>query len=358
MTVTSGFFDSVSGDRTYNAQQMSSIFDGIILDGVFSNVDNGLEVVENSGMNIYVQSGRAWFESTWTYNDSNYGITVPTAHALLPRIDVVYLEVNKGTGVRANSLGILQGTPASSPSPPTWTNTSTVFKYGLAEVYVGAGVTSISQSNITSLIGSTGTPWVKGPLINIVTDNSTLILDSGVLKVKDEGITVAKIANKVRSLFAPASLFVGSWGYLSAGYAFLDSAQYKGPYVKFTETTTSTIYGAIGIPKDIVSGTVMNVDLLWFAESNPGNARFDISFKVLYDGVNLTSGFPYSFSKTCSAAVKERVYQVPFGTTPAITLTYPAYIAFEVVRWPAHTGDNLSGSANVLGINFEYTADS
>ena len=34
MAVTSGFFNSVNHDRLYDAEQLSSIFDGIIIDGV------------------------------------------------------------------------------------------------------------------------------------------------------------------------------------------------------------------------------------------------------------------------------------------------------------------------------------
>lgn len=34
MAITCGFFDSVSGDRTYDADQMSTYFEGLISDGV------------------------------------------------------------------------------------------------------------------------------------------------------------------------------------------------------------------------------------------------------------------------------------------------------------------------------------
>ena len=34
MSLTSGFFDSLNGDRKYNTLQLSSIFDGIISEGV------------------------------------------------------------------------------------------------------------------------------------------------------------------------------------------------------------------------------------------------------------------------------------------------------------------------------------
>ncbi|NHJ86004.1 MAG: hypothetical protein FK734_11120 [Asgard group archaeon] len=170
MTVSFGFYNSVTGDRTYNAIQMSSIFDGIIQDGVLETVGNALMVIENTGMGIYVQSGRAWFNHTWTYNDANLSLTVPTAHATLPRIDLVILEVDGNTGVRANDIKILQGTAASTPVEPTLTQTDPKYQYPLAAIYVAAGVTSIVQANITNKIGTSECPFVTGPLEGMSAD--------------------------------------------------------------------------------------------------------------------------------------------------------------------------------------------
>ena len=38
MSVTSGFYNGLSHDRKYNAVQMSSLFDGIINDGIFQSI--------------------------------------------------------------------------------------------------------------------------------------------------------------------------------------------------------------------------------------------------------------------------------------------------------------------------------
>jgi hypothetical protein len=163
MTVTYGFYDSISSDRLYNAKQMGSIFDGLILDGVYSGYGDKLVVIEDdpTSMDVLVGSGRAWFDHTWTYNDAALSKTIPTADATLNRIDIIYLEVNENVGVRANSINILVGTPASSPSPPILTNTSTIHQYALAHVYVGAAVTEIVQANITTMIGTEDTPFVE-----------------------------------------------------------------------------------------------------------------------------------------------------------------------------------------------------
>lgn len=168
MTLTYGFYNSVSNDRQYDALQLSRIFDGIITDGVYAAIGNYLTVSAAGGMQVNVGTGRAWFNHTWSYNDAPVGITVPTAHATLNRIDVVYLEVNEDIAVRANKFDIVSGTPATTPVAPTLTNTTTVHQYPLAHIYVGANVSSILQGNITNKVGlgndQGGTPFVTGPL--------------------------------------------------------------------------------------------------------------------------------------------------------------------------------------------------
>ena len=44
MSVTYGFYNSINGDRKYNALEMSSIFDGIIVDGVYMSIGDALNV--------------------------------------------------------------------------------------------------------------------------------------------------------------------------------------------------------------------------------------------------------------------------------------------------------------------------
>lgn len=163
MTVTFGFFNSVSSDRVYDATDFGELFDGVIEEGVFASIGNGLLVAQNTGMNVQVGIGRAWFDKTWTYNDAALVLAISAAHGSLNRVDVVYIEVNETT--RTNSFAVLTGTPATTPTAPTLTNTSTVHQYPLAHVYVAAAVTSISNADITNKIGiDPATPWVTGPL--------------------------------------------------------------------------------------------------------------------------------------------------------------------------------------------------
>lgn len=164
MSLTFGFFDSVNGDRKYNAQQMSAIFDGIINDGVFDSVGEIFAVSPVSGMNIKVGTGRAWFDHTWTYNDTDYPLTVSAAESALTRIDAIVLEVDNDTAARANTLKIVNGVPALLPERPMLTSTDTCHQHALAYVTVPAGTETITKSMIESTVGTEETPFVTGIL--------------------------------------------------------------------------------------------------------------------------------------------------------------------------------------------------
>ena len=162
MSLTYGFYDSLNGDRKYNARQLASIFDGVISDGVFATYGGHFLVSAVSGMSIKVASGRAWLNHTWTLNDVDYPLTVDTAEVVTNRIDTVIIEVDESQDKRQNQIKILKGSDADTPSAPTLTNNSTLHQYALADIYVGAGVTEITTANITNRIGTGTLPWVTG----------------------------------------------------------------------------------------------------------------------------------------------------------------------------------------------------
>lgn len=164
MSVTSGFFNSLNGDRRYNAEQMSSIFDGIINDGVFANIGTALGVKASTGNTITVGIGRAWFNSTWLLNDSILPLTAEVPEILLNRIDAVVIEINRSDAVREGNIKIIKGTPSSNPNRPTMVSTSDIHQYPLAYIYRAAGSSSITQANITNMIGTESCPYITAIL--------------------------------------------------------------------------------------------------------------------------------------------------------------------------------------------------
>ena len=170
MSVSSGFFNSLNGDRKYNAAQMSAIFDGLIIDGVFASIGTAFAVKAAGGLTVNVGIGKAWFDHTWTVNDSILPMTAPEAEVLLDRIDAVVLEVNRTESVRENTIKFIKGNPSSAPSRPTLTNEGNVHQYPLCYIYRKYGTAVINQADITPMVGTESTPFVTGILQTISLD--------------------------------------------------------------------------------------------------------------------------------------------------------------------------------------------
>jgi hypothetical protein len=180
MAITSGFFDSVNGDRRYTAQQFGSLFTGIISDGVFSGVGGGLKVEARSSQ-VYINSGRAWCRGTWIDNDAYASLSVPAnTHPNYSRYDAVVLTFDSSSSVRRNTIDYVSGTAAATPQKPSMKNDSLTKQMPLCYIFRPANSTTITQSNIESTIGTSACPYITGPLKTIdVTDvvrdaNSTI----------------------------------------------------------------------------------------------------------------------------------------------------------------------------------------
>ena len=163
MAISSGFFNSVGGDRKYDAVQFGAVFSTFISDGVFRDNGGQLAITPGPASNVYVDTGWAWFQGVWVRNDAKYLLALPAA-TTSPRYDAVVLKVDKSDGVRASSIIYVSGTAASTPAKPTFTNTATVFYYPLAYVLRPANSTTIVSGNIELSTGTTATPWATNRL--------------------------------------------------------------------------------------------------------------------------------------------------------------------------------------------------
>ena len=171
MAFTYGFYNSMNGDRKYNAEQMSAIFDGLIHDGVFHSQGEIFGVIPGDGMQVVVKSGRAWFNHTWNYNDGGYPVNIAPADVALDRIDAVILEVGRGEAERKNRMRVITGTPATSPAKPLLVKGSNeVYQWPLAYVTVPAAAGVLTASNIQQVVGTAECPFVTGILASVNID--------------------------------------------------------------------------------------------------------------------------------------------------------------------------------------------
>jgi len=124
--------------------------------GIINSTD--LQITQNSptGMSVLAAAGWAAILGTtqsnmgvyMSYNDASTALTITTANASNPRIDLVCITVQDAyyTGsLNTVTFNVVAGTPAGSPVAPATPANSIV----LARVAVGAGVTTISNANIT-----------------------------------------------------------------------------------------------------------------------------------------------------------------------------------------------------------------
>lgn len=172
MAVTYGFFNSVNGDRTYDADQMSEYFDGLVSNGVYEGVGGALQVLAGTGMTVEVQSGRGLINCKWLNNNSVLTLNLTPANAILNRYTAIVLRLDIVN--RLMTITTKDGENASSPIKPTMRNDASMVELCLAYVYVGAGVSSISQSNIEDMRGSSLCSWVTGLIEQV--DTSQLFL--------------------------------------------------------------------------------------------------------------------------------------------------------------------------------------
>ena len=170
MSVTYGFYNSLNGDRKYDATQLSSLFDGLIIDGIFASIGTCFVVKADTGIIVNVGIGKAWFNKTWTLNDAILPMEAPISEILLDRIDALVIEVDTSEAVRANSIKFIKGTPSSSPVNPTLASRTTLNQYPLCYIYRPAGSTEITQAQITNMVGSEATPFITGILQTINLD--------------------------------------------------------------------------------------------------------------------------------------------------------------------------------------------
>ena len=237
MSLTYGFYNSLNHDRKYDARQIGMLFDGLITDGVYRSIGRAFAVSVNSGMILNVAQGRAWFDHTWTLNDTIMTVTLPEAHSVYTKIVAVIIRVDKAN--RVNSIVCKEGTAGSEPKKPTMDKTANLSEYPLAYVTIDPGVTEIRPGKIEQVIGSSECPFVTGVIQGVSIDmlihnwkdefdilfaqmdRQITQLVSGTLV--DKSVTFAKLANdavrlRFQNVVVNANAWVGDTTYTNYPY--------------------------------------------------------------------------------------------------------------------------------------------
>lgn len=166
MALSFGFYNSYDGDRKYNAEQISSMFDGLIQDGIFEEIGEKFAVVPANGLQVWVKTGKAWFDKTWLVNDHWYPLTLPDADLTRNRIDAIVIQTDHSNNIdgRKTTIQVIEGNPALRPQKPQLISTDLIKQHPLAYITVNAGVTDLSSIDIELRTGFSDCPWITGLL--------------------------------------------------------------------------------------------------------------------------------------------------------------------------------------------------
>ena len=148
MAENSSFFNSVSGDRKYKAEDWASYFGTLIGNGVFPNPATNLQVVPGaSGLTVTVHAGKAWINGYYYNNTDDLTLTLPTPDGSKKRIDRIVVRWSLSD--RKISAQVKSGTAATNPSASVLQRDSDVYELAIADVLVGVAATSITSASIT-----------------------------------------------------------------------------------------------------------------------------------------------------------------------------------------------------------------
>lgn len=164
MAVKYGFYDAINKDRVYSASDMTSIFEGVICDGIFRHVGKAFAIGQQSALTFQVKSGRAWLAYSWVVNTGTLTLTLPNNSIVL-----VGIEVNRGD--RINSIKYVTVADdtvtnptgyATHPDSPTKAeniviNESAKYFYPLYRVFTQNN----AITKVDDLRGSSACPWAR-----------------------------------------------------------------------------------------------------------------------------------------------------------------------------------------------------
>jgi microcystin-dependent protein len=151
MTETSGYLAAADETNVYTQNQLAAVArdirtNGLVWDGTYNEFL--VEQQASPDMTVKVDTGEAWIQGYFYRSTASQNVTISTADATFPRIDLVVLR-NNITGSRKIDATVITGTPASSPVAPDYSRTDDVWDLVLAEIAVAAGATTVVTANIT-----------------------------------------------------------------------------------------------------------------------------------------------------------------------------------------------------------------
>jgi hypothetical protein len=171
MAKRNGFFDAqgTPPDRQYTSAEWARVHQRLWNgNGVDRQYQNAMVVTEAAPPSNSVKVDLGWIWVNGYYLEvhttpefvaiANGGVSHPT----LPRIDLLVARCDLTSTVRNVDLFMIAGTPSATPAAPAPVRSGNIYDEPLAQVLVGAGVTTILNTNITDRRAFVGPGIVPG----------------------------------------------------------------------------------------------------------------------------------------------------------------------------------------------------
>lgn len=223
--------------------------------GVIKGAINEFQVyADSSGMQVKVKSGQSWIEGFFFQVVTETVVPISAANSSNPRIDRIAIQVDWTNNII--SLIAIQGNPAASPTPPALTQGSAIWQISLAQVYVGANVSTIAVVNVTDerIYALTG-DWLKSNVLSMQYLNQRFESIGGTFFTN--GGSNSSTANMTFSkAFSSAPIIIPANMYAGSNISYSDVMYY--PYIYNITTTGFSVklssagnLGTIGSPANI-----------------------------------------------------------------------------------------------------------
>lgn len=307
--VTYGFFNSVNGDRKYDADQMTDFYNGIVTEGVFQHIDNGLEVTggvaSDNTLIVNIDSGRAIIQNRWLKNTTSYVLNLSAPDQVYSRIDAIVARLNMDN--RLITFEVKTGTPSSSPAAPSLTRTSSVYEICLAYATIPANTTTApiitdkrSDSSVCgwASVAQAASGSVETILNDLKTGFNGITYDTPGNEVRGSDQKLRNISSCIINDINQNNALTSKWykGYAWTNPEWVSDARYMSLLVKsYAEKTQiienlnfQNVYLSVGIFNSDGTYSGTRYDDFKYLEI-PSNTIYAISAKFK-DNRNLTDG--------------------------------------------------------------------
>lgn len=177
--VSYGFFDSISGDRLYSAEDFTNFLGNLVSDGVIANPSASLQVQPSNGMTIKVTAGWAYILHHYVHNDADLFLTLDAADVARNRCDRIVIRYIRTE--RRIEIAVKKGESLESGDPylPDLQRDANIWEMSLAYIYVYANAQEITAGLIADeRPDTTVCGWVTGMIQQIDTTNLFAQYDS------------------------------------------------------------------------------------------------------------------------------------------------------------------------------------